>query len=84
MADEIVIDAGKFTRPDPLSDFTQREIAVLTLLVQGKRYALIAEELGISYKTVVSITSRLRLKLGVSSLPELMRKAVELLSEERP
>jgi DNA-binding CsgD family transcriptional regulator len=56
----------------------------LTLLVQGKRYALIAEELGITYKTVVNITSRLRLKLGVSSLPELIRKAVELLSERRP
>ena len=71
-------------RPDPLSNFAQREIEVWTLLVQGKRYALIAEELGISYKTVVNITSRVRLKLGVSSLPELIRKAVELLSEGRP
>ena len=72
------------SRPDPLSNFAQREIEILTLLVQGKRYALIAEGLGISYKTVVNIISRVRLKLGVSSLPELIRKAVELLSEGRP
>jgi two-component system, NarL family, invasion response regulator UvrY len=79
-----IVFQGERSRPDPLSNFAQREIEVLTLLVQGKRYALIAEELGITYKTVVNITSRLRLKLGVSSLPELIRKAVELLSKGRP
>jgi two-component system, NarL family, invasion response regulator UvrY len=69
------------SRRDPLWNFTQREIEMLTLLSQGKRYNLIAEELGVSYKTVINITFRLRRKLGVSSLPELIRKAVELLSE---
>jgi two-component system, NarL family, invasion response regulator UvrY len=75
-----IVFRGQSSRPDPLSNFTQREIHTLTLLGQGKRYSLIAEELGISYKAVVNITSRLRVKLGVSSLPELIRKAVELLS----
>jgi DNA-binding NarL/FixJ family response regulator len=79
-----IVFQGERLRPEPLSNFARREIEVLTLLVQGKRYALIAEELGISYKTVVNIISRVRLKLGVSSLPELIRKAVELLSEGRP
>ena len=40
---------------------------------------LIATDLGISYETVVNTSSQLKLKLGVRSLPELMRKAVELL-----
>jgi two-component system, NarL family, invasion response regulator UvrY len=78
-----IVFRGENSRLDPLSDFTQREIDTLTLLAQGKRYALIAEELGTSYKTVINTASSLRLKLGVSSLPELIRKAVELLSEGR-
>jgi two-component system, NarL family, invasion response regulator UvrY len=77
---QIIFRAERSQR-DPLSNFTQREIETLTLLSQGKRYGLIADELGVSYKTVINITSRLRLKLGVSGLPELIRKAVELLSE---
>ena len=79
-----IVFQGERLRPEPLSNFARREIEVLTLLVQGKRYALIAEELGISYKTVVNIISRVRRKLGVGSLPELIRKAVQLLSEGRP
>jgi two-component system, NarL family, invasion response regulator UvrY len=64
---------------DPLTDLTRRQIQTLTLLSQGKPYGLIARELGVSYKTVVNITYQLRLKLGVGTLPELIRKAVELL-----
>jgi two-component system, NarL family, invasion response regulator UvrY len=54
-----IVIRGERSRPDPLSNFSQREIETLTLLSQGKRYALIAQELGVSYKTVVNITSGL-------------------------
>jgi len=64
-----------------LADLTQRQIETLTLLSQGKPYGLIAAELGVSYKTVVNTSYQLRLKLSVGSLPELIRKAVELLSD---
>jgi two-component system, NarL family, invasion response regulator UvrY len=67
-------------QPDPLADLTQREIQTLTLLSQGRSYALIAAELGVRQKTVVDMSSQLRLKLGVRSLPELVLKAIELLS----
>jgi two-component system, NarL family, invasion response regulator UvrY len=67
-------------QPDPFSDLTQREIQTLTLLSQGRSYALIAVELGVRRRTVVDMSSQLRLKLGVRSLPELILKAIELLS----
>jgi two-component system, NarL family, invasion response regulator UvrY len=70
---------GKNPQLDPLADLTRRQIQTLTLLSQGKPYGLIARELRVSYKTVVNITYQLRLKLGVGTLPELIRKAVELL-----
>jgi two-component system, NarL family, invasion response regulator UvrY len=76
-----VVLLRKSPRPDPLADLTQRQIETLTLLSQGKPYGLIAAELGVSYKTVVNTSYQLRLKLSVGSLPELIRKAVELLSD---
>jgi two-component system, NarL family, invasion response regulator UvrY len=66
--------------PDPLADLTQREMQTLTLLSRGRSYALIAAELGVRPRTVVDMSSQLRLKLGVRSLPELILKAIELLS----
>jgi len=67
-------------QPDPFADLTQREIQMLTLLSQGRSYALIATELGLRRRTVIDMSSQLRLKLGVRSLPELILKAIELLS----
>jgi two-component system, NarL family, invasion response regulator UvrY len=67
------------SQPDALTSLTQREIKTLTLLAQGRRYDLIAAELGVSYKTVVNTSYQLRMKLGVRSLPELILKAIELL-----
>jgi two-component system, NarL family, invasion response regulator UvrY len=72
----------KNPQPDPLAGLTHRQIQTLTLLSQGRPYTLIAAELGVSYKTVVNISYQLRLKLGVGSLPELIWKAVELLSSK--
>jgi hypothetical protein len=44
---------------DQLTNLTPREIETLTLLSQGKPYGLIADELEVSYRTVVDITHRL-------------------------
>ena len=66
-------------QPDAFAKLTQREIQTLRLLSQGRSYDLIAAELGVSYKTVVNTSYQLRLKLRVRSLPELIRKAIELL-----
>jgi DNA-binding NarL/FixJ family response regulator len=67
-------------RRDRLSDLTPRELETLTLLAQGKPYGQIAEELSVSYKTVVNMSSQLKQKLDARNLPDLIRLAVQLLS----
>jgi DNA-binding CsgD family transcriptional regulator len=49
------------------------------MLAEGKSYPAIAEHLGISYKTVINLTYRLRQKLNAKGLPDLIRKSVELM-----
>ncbi|WP_257166083.1 response regulator transcription factor [Bradyrhizobium sp. SRS-191] len=61
-----------------LASMTPRERQALGLLAQAKSYQAIADELGISYKTVINLTYRLRQKLGARSLPDLVRLAVEM------
>ena len=62
----------------PLGQFTPREREVLGMLAEGKPYAMIGVELGVSYKTVINLTYRLRQKLGARGLSDLIRIAVEL------
>lgn len=57
---------------------TQREQEILALVAQGTSSKIIARQLGISPKTVDVHRSRLMVKLGVKSLSELIRLAVQL------
>ena len=66
-------------RSPSLADLTARELDALTLLATGRTYSRIAEELHISYKTVVNISVQLKKKLDVSTLPAFVKKAVQLL-----
>jgi len=68
-------------RTNPLNGMTLRELQTLELISQGKQYAAIAEELHVSYKTIANTCSQIKTKLGVKSLPELMRIAIEHLPE---
>src|SRR5215831_17475897 len=67
---------------NPLVDLTPRESQMLSLLAKGKTYSSIAEELGVSYKTVVNACLHLKRKLGAKNLPELIGVAVLLLPAE--
>jgi DNA-binding NarL/FixJ family response regulator len=69
-------------RQDPLADLTPRELQTLSLLAEGKPYGRIADELNVSYKTVVNTCSQLRQKLNVKNLPELIRVAVQLIRSD--
>jgi two-component system, NarL family, invasion response regulator UvrY len=69
-------------RANPLADLTPRELQTLSLLAEGKPYGRIAEELNVSYKTVVNACSQLKQKLNAKNLPELIRVAVQLMSTE--
>ena len=65
-------------RANPLADLTPRELQMLSLLAEGKPYGRIADELNVSYKTVVNACSQLKQKLNAKNLPELIRVAVQL------
>ncbi len=67
-------------RQNPFADLTPRELQTLSLLAEGKAYGQIAEELHVSYKTVVNVCSQLKQKLKSRNLPELIRTAVQMLS----
>jgi len=71
---------GTSGRGTPLADITPRELQTVSLLAEGKAYGQIAEELGVSYKTVANTCSQLKVKLGASSLPELIRSAIQYVS----
>jgi two-component system, NarL family, invasion response regulator UvrY len=71
--------AGTGAARSPLATLTPRELETLSLLARGMSYALIAEELGVSYKTVVNVSYQLKQKLDVRTLPELIRACVQLL-----
>lgn len=55
---------------------TERERAVLRLLAQGRRTKDIAQDLGISAKTVETYRGRIMLKLGIDNLAGLVRFAI--------
>jgi DNA-binding NarL/FixJ family response regulator len=64
----------------PVMVVTQSAFAAAAMLSRGRSYPLIAAELGLRHKTVQNMSSKLKLKLGVRCLPELILKAVKLLS----
>jgi two-component system, NarL family, invasion response regulator UvrY len=64
---------------DLLTDLTPREMDALRCLAKGMSNSRIAQELDVSYKTVVNISWQLKKKLGVDTLPALVQKAVQLL-----
>jgi DNA-binding NarL/FixJ family response regulator len=83
LSDGLAIEVALVRTParrNPLADLTPRELQTLALLAEGKPYGRIAEELGISYKTVANVGSQLKHKLDAHNLPELIRAAVRLLA----
>jgi len=72
--------AGASSPRSPLAELTPRELETLSLLAAGKSYSSIAEELKVSYKTVVNTASQLKRKLDAGSLPALAQKAAQLLA----
>lgn len=63
-------------KPGTVAELTPRELQTISLLAEGKAYAQIAEELGVSYKTVANTCSQLKVKLGASNLAELIHRAI--------
>ena len=60
----------------PLARLSGREMQVLRLLVEGRTSAEMGETLGLSPKSVDTYRSRLMTKLGIESLPALVKLAL--------
>jgi NarL family two-component system response regulator LiaR len=74
VAEVIVKAAGK--PPKPGLDLTERERAVLALMVEGLNNTQIAEKLGVSPSTIKSHVSNILTKLGVASRTEAVTLAL--------
>jgi DNA-binding NarL/FixJ family response regulator len=61
----------------PIARLSEREREVLFGLSQGLQYQAIAEQLGVSVKTVETYRARLNLKLGFKNRADMMRFAIE-------
>ncbi|MDD2270637.1 MAG: response regulator transcription factor [Desulfuromonadaceae bacterium] len=61
----------------PLDSLSRRERETLQLVAEGTSNAAIAEILHISPKSVETYRSRLMLKLGVSTVPDLVKFAIQ-------
>ncbi|MFO7476798.1 MAG: LuxR C-terminal-related transcriptional regulator [Methyloceanibacter sp.] len=76
LTSEVAFMEARGRAPYPLGSITVRELQILSLLAEGKPYGQIAGSLNVSYKTTCG---QLKAKLGVRSLPELMRIAIQCL-----
>lgn len=65
----------------PVGGLSDRELEVFKLVGSGLRPQRIAEELGLSIKTVETYYSRLKLKLGARDAAELLQLAIAWRSE---
>lgn len=68
---------GTRGRSGVMADLTPRELQALALLAEGKAYGQIADELGVSYKTVANTCSQLKAKLGATNLAELIHRSIQ-------
>ncbi|MBH0237873.1 response regulator transcription factor [Methylobrevis albus] len=82
LATEVALHASAARRLDT-GEFTRREQEILALLAEGRSYGEIADELGVSYKTVANVCSILKSKLEAETLPDLVFKAVQRFSPPR-
>jgi len=64
--------------PAPIAMLSEREREVWVLLAQGHTNQAIADQLGLSVKTIESYRARLMQKLGLTNRAELTRLAMEL------
>jgi DNA-binding NarL/FixJ family response regulator len=63
---------------DPWNRLTERDLEILRLLSEGRSLAQIAAAIGLSYKTVANVCTRIKAKLGVTRTADLVRLSIEM------
>jgi DNA-binding NarL/FixJ family response regulator len=72
---------GPAVLPDLLQELTERELQVFRMISHGLSITQIAEQLGVSVKTVEVHRTRVKQKLNLQSIAALVQRAVELQPE---
>jgi DNA-binding NarL/FixJ family response regulator len=70
------MSSRKAPEKSPVERLSDRELEIFRLLGQGRTTSQIAEDLGLSLKTVQAYCARAKEKFGVNSLTELLRAAI--------
>lgn len=77
LAEQLVADIGSDTSPVTPDRLSEREFQVLQLIAMGRNVAQIANELGLSVKTISTYRTRLLLKMKLKTNADLVRYAVQ-------
>lgn len=77
LAESIAFETGDAVASVPHALLTDRELHILCLLVSGRKAADVAQELGISIKTVSAHKVHIKNKMNIDNDAKLMRYAVE-------
>ncbi|MGE3774125.1 MAG: response regulator [Gammaproteobacteria bacterium] len=73
---QALVLSGMMGKDNPISALTDREFDIFRLMVNGKTAAQIAETLSIAPKSVSNYYGRIKEKLGLNSISELVRLAI--------
>ncbi|MDY6795724.1 MAG: response regulator transcription factor [Actinomycetota bacterium] len=77
LAEKLAVGVGNDLNKPPHDQLSDREFQVLCMIASGKKYKDIAEELGLSVKTVGTYRLRLMEKMNMSSNVELIHYAIK-------
>ncbi len=78
------VGAGdRFTERAPIENLSDRELEVFRLMGQGLTTEQVAEAMHVSSKTVETHRSRIKEKLGLSNMTELIQRATHWILENR-
>ncbi len=77
------VDGRKPAEHSPLDRLSNRELEAFQYMGQGMTMESIAEKMRISPKTLETFRARMKQKLGISTLPELIQRAAEWVGESK-
>lgn len=66
----------KLRNPCPVSELSERELAVIRFLVEGLSVKQVAERMDVTYKAIDSVKFRVMQRLGLNNRVELARFAI--------
>ncbi len=80
LAARLVHAPGKRAQMNPVDTLSDRELEVFRLLGRGLGAPIVAKTMHLSRKTVNAYCARIKAKIGVTSMAELLRDAVRFVS----